>query len=61
MYVGLYIAIRSGNWDLRMACVKKMMPLCNIAGRQNYSKILPYHLAVIDSMSATLLDGLRKG
>ena len=39
-YVGLYVAIHSGMWTLRMASLKEMCPLLTAFDRLNYMKIL---------------------
>jgi hypothetical protein len=48
-YVGLWLANRNSNWDLRLYCLKKMLPLFSVADRFNYAKILP-HPADLETM-----------
>ena len=49
-YIGLWIALRTRNWNLRLSCVKDMIPLFNVTDHYHYAKILPQHLADIDMM-----------
>ena len=44
-YVGLFLAIRSGDWDLRMACMKKMAPMFTAFNHQIYQKLIARHTA----------------
>jgi hypothetical protein len=60
-YVGLFIAVRCGNWDLRMSCLRDMIPLFSITDHQNYARILPQHLADIDQMPELILKQMKMG
>ena len=42
-YVALYLAMRSGNWKLRMAAIKSMAALFTAFDRQKYQKLIPQH------------------
>ena len=42
-YVGLYLAIRGGLWDLRLACLKGMCPVFSAFDHIHYLKMLPQH------------------
>jgi hypothetical protein len=44
-YLGLYLAIRSRDWDLRNASLKKLCCLFYAFDRHNYMRMIPYHLA----------------
>ena len=43
-YIQLYLAIRSGNWSLRVAAIKKMAPLFTVFDQDIYMKLIPSHL-----------------
>ena len=60
-YIGLSIANRSGNWNLRMHCLKMMMPLFSVTDKFNYSRIIPKHLADLTTFPRYILDNLREG
>ena len=49
-YVGLYLAIRGGMWDMRMGSLKEMCPLFTAFDRLNYRKIIPQHFSDIHRM-----------
>ncbi len=44
-YVRLFLSIQSGNWDLRLASLKLMVPLFCAFDHPTYRKLLPQHLA----------------
>ena len=60
-YVALYIAIRGGNWQLRMASIKCMAPIFTAFDRNLYSKLIPYHLASLQQFPKDLLNALETG
>ena len=60
-YVGLYLAIRSGNWELRNACMKKMAPLFTSFDHFTYRKLIAQHVADLVSYPAVVLDLLQQG
>ena len=60
-YIGLYIGVRSGNWNLRVASLKNMAPLFSVCDFPNYAKLLPEHLADLDLMPDDVLVNLRNG
>ena len=39
-YVGLFLAIRSGDWNLRVACIKLMAPMFTAFNHTTYQKVL---------------------
>ena len=43
-YIQLYLAIRSGNWSLRVAAIKQMAPLFTVFDQDIYMKLIPSHL-----------------
>ena len=60
-YIALYIAIRSGNWDLRNYSIKKMAPLFHVVGSKYYYKLLPYHLADIQTFPKSVIENFSQG
>ena len=49
-YVGLYLTIRGGMWDMRIGSLKEMCPLFTEFDRLNYRKIIPQHISDIHRM-----------
>ncbi len=57
-YIALFCAIRSGNWDLRLASIKRMVPVFTAYDRPTYRKVLPQHLADCILLPAYILKDL---
>ena len=60
-YLGLYTATRSGKWDLRNPCIKKMTPMFSVCDQHNHARILPQHLSDIATMPEDILENFRNG
>ena len=60
-YLGMYLAIRSGNWNLRMASMKLMAPTFTAFDHPNYLRLIADHIADVLTMPATILSILKKG
>ena len=60
-YIGLYLAIRGGMWNLRMAILKEMCPLFTAFDRLNYMKILPQHFAEVMCLPESIKQCFAKG
>jgi hypothetical protein len=60
-YLGLYFSIRSRNWDLRNISLKKLVCLFHAFDRQNYQRLIPYHLADILTFPESVLQHLSNG
>ena len=60
-YISLYLAIRSGNWDLRVASVKSMAAVFTAFDHTTYQKLITQHLEDIATMPAPILAMFRQG
>ena len=60
-YVALYLAIRSGNWKLRMAAIKSMAALFTAFDRQKYQKLIPQHIVDLLIIPSDVLSNLESG
>ena len=60
-YIQLWVAVRKGDWFLRMAALKLMVPLFNAFDRQNYSKLIPLHLSQMYGLPNHILDHFVNG
>ena len=61
VYIVLFIAMRSRDWDLRMHAVKLLTPLFHAADRHNYSKLLPKHISHMYGLPSYTLDHFKRG
>ena len=57
-YLCLYLAIRSSNWNLHLSSLKMMSPLFSAFNRDFYERIIPYHIADIESFPSEVLQCL---
>ena len=60
-YIGLYLAIRSGDWHLRMASMKLMAPTFTAFDHPTYQKLISQHLADLLSMPAPIMTMFEQG
>eukprot|EP00117_Sycon_ciliatum_P041621 scpid79628/ scgid4628/ len=60
-YISLWVAIRTGNWDMRIMALKLVAPMFHSLDRTNYLRLVPQHLAHLASMPSTILEPLRRG
>ena len=60
-YISLHLAIRSGNWDLRVASVKSMAAVFTAFDHITYQKLITQHLEDIATMPAPILTMFRQG
>ena len=60
-YMGLFLAIRSGDWYLRTACVKQMAPVFTAFDHANYRKLISRHLADMLTMPDSVLAMFQQG
>jgi hypothetical protein len=54
-YVGFYIAVRSRNWKLSNASLKKLACLFHAFDKQNYLRMIPYHFVDIQTFSSDVI------
>ena len=55
-YVGLFLAIRSGDWYLRTGCAKLMAPIFTVFDHPTYQKLISNHIAdLLDLPESTML------
>ena len=47
----LHLAVRTGNFDLRQACLKRLSYLFHVEGKYNYQKLVTTHLKQIATLS----------
>lgn len=60
-YAALYLAIRTGNWRLRMAAIKSMAALFSAYDRQKYQKLIPQHIVDLMTIPSDTLAHLENG
>lgn len=60
-YVGLFVAIRCQSWQLRVSSLKKMAPLFAAYDSTTYCRLIPNHLADIQTYPAQVLQCLQVG
>lgn len=60
-YISMYIAFRSGNWNLRMAAYKLMVPLFTAFDRFVYQQLIAQHIFDVNSFPQDLLKALEDG
>ena len=60
-YVSLFLAIRSGDWDLRIASIKSMAAVFTAFDHSTYQKLISRHLEDVFKMPAPILAMFRQG
>ena len=60
-YVSLFLVIRSGNWELRVASMKSMAAIFTAFDHTTYQKLITHHLEDIATMLAPILAMFRQG
>ena len=60
-YLSLWLAIRSGNWDLRLAALKEMVSLFHAFDRYNYAQLIPLHLNMINGLPDYIISDFKNG
>ena len=59
-YVALFLAIRSGDWDLKMASVRLMAPIFSAYDHLNYSKLIARHISDVLALPTSIIIFQRK-
>ena len=60
-YICLYLALRSGDWQLRVACIKKMAPVFTAFDHVHYVNLIAQHLADLLTMPQSMLTMFEQG
>ena len=60
-YVMFFLAMRSGNWPLRMANIKLMVPLFSAFDHNTYQKIIGQHIVDMLNKSHNILTMFKQG
>lgn len=60
-YVGLYMAIRSRDYNLRGACIRQLVPLFHALDRTNYLRVVPIHMATLKTCPSYIVKELEAG
>jgi hypothetical protein len=60
-YVGMYLAIRSGNWNLRVACMKTMAPLFCAYDHMTYKRLICSHIADLLTLAQPIQNCFSEG
>ena len=55
-YLGLYLGIRSRTWNLRNVFLKNLNCLFYAFDRHNYLRMIPYHIADLQTFPKPVLD-----
>jgi len=61
VYVGLFLAIWSGDWVLPLACIKLMAPAFSAFDHLAYRKLIAQHLADVMSLPQSILECVQMG
>ena len=59
--LGFYIAVRSRTWELTNASLKKLACLFHAFDKQNYLRMIPYHLADLQIFPSDVNDFCSQG
>ena len=59
-YVSLFLAIRSGDWDLRIASIRSMAAVFTAFDHSTYQKLISRHLEDVFKMPAPIIACFAK-
>jgi hypothetical protein len=60
-YMSVSLAIRTGDWNLRVAAYKLLGPIFCAYDRTHYQQLIPLHLAHLHQLPQDILDALKQG
>jgi hypothetical protein len=60
-YLALWLAIQTGNWDLKVAAYKLLGPMFRAYDRTHYQQLIPLHLAHLHRWPPHIVEALRQG
>ncbi|GAQ93106.1 hypothetical protein KFL_013010010, partial [Klebsormidium nitens] len=60
-YISLWLAIRTEDWDLRVAAYKLLGPLFRAYDRTHYQRLIPLHLAHLQQLPPEISGALKQG
>ena len=60
-YISLFLAMRSGDWHLRIASLKKMVPLLTAFDHPTYQKLISNHIADLLDFPDSIMLMLSQG
>ena len=60
-YISLFLAIRSGDWHLRLHSLKQMGPIFSAFDHLTYQKLIANHIAEIQIMPEPILNMFKYG
>ena len=60
-YMMFFLAMRSGNWLLRMASIKLMVPIFSAFDHNTYQKIIGQHIVDVLNMPHNILTMFKQG
>ena len=60
-YMGLFLAIRSGDWHLRKASIKQMAPIFSAFDHIHYRRLISKHLSDLLTMPQSILTMFEQG
>ncbi len=60
-YISLFLAIRSGDWHLRIASLKEMVPVFTAFDHPTYQKLISHHIADLLELPDSIMVMLSQG
>ena len=61
VFVGLFLSIRSGDWELRMASIKSMASVFTAFDHPIYQKLISSHVADVLTMPKAVKTMFQQG